>query len=166
MSNYAKQQEYRVKKLLESLPGVAVVKYYGSRQKDKGDLLVKAGHEKSPLLRIDHKSTRNPEKIVVEKDWMPRLQRICNHNQFEEGKSLPVITLSLLNHRKVYAISYLQFGLFGYHVNATAANRVHIYTIDLDFACKAQCSALLSPDYPPMFLYRLEMFIERFRLNY
>ena len=165
MSKYAQQQEYRVKKILEKIPGVTVVKYFGSREKNKGDLLVKVGSESSSLLRIDHKSTRNPEKIVIEKDWMPTLNKYCYLCHHAEGESIPIITLSLLNHRQIYAVSCL---CIGQHtcVTGTASNRIHLNVNTLSSIGKDTILMGITPDYLPVWIYRLETFIERYRLNY
>lgn len=166
MSKYAKQQEYRVKKILENIPGVAVVKYYGSREKDKGDFLVEVGaYDETRPLRIDHKSTRSEEKIVIEKDWMPRLQHICMAESFEDGESVPVITLSLLNHRQVYAVSQIGMGRTANIISGTPAKRVHLNLAAFELVGN-NFVFLDVIDCLPMYLYRLERFIELYRLNY
>lgn len=103
MSN-AKAQEYRLKKTLESLPNVEVVHYYGSRNKLAGDFLIRV---RPRLIRIDHKSTIQMDRIPIQRDWMPKLHQICLDRRHKEGASIGIITLSILRCRAIYAMTYI-----------------------------------------------------------
>ena len=105
MSRYSKQQEYRLKGIFEGMPHVEFIEYYGSRYTKKGDFLIKVGG--TTLLRVDHKSTEDTEKIRLQESWLPYLADICG---VEDDGSIPVITLNIKRHGTIYAMSFMQTG--------------------------------------------------------
>ena len=84
-----------------------IVKYYGSRQKWRGDFLVK---HKGVQYRIDHKSTENKAEIRVFSKWLPTLLGYCSANEEDDGNSIPLITISLKSAQKMYVLSYERHG--------------------------------------------------------
>lgn len=113
MSNYAKQQEYRLQKTIEGWDNWEVLKYYGSRQKNCGDLLVKCNPipEKFKQVRIDHKSTRNESSIRIQRAWLSKLSGHTGRLAGKEGYAYPLITLSLYNHRSMWCLGHTGFGI-------------------------------------------------------
>lgn len=104
MSRYAQNQEYRLLKHLEELDYVEILRYYGSREKFKGDVLIKVG---GVQIRIDHKSTENKEFIRFDNEWLHMLNHYCTINFFKEGRSSPGVTLSLKGMHQIYiAVPY------------------------------------------------------------
>lgn len=115
MSKYAKQQEYRLLRKLEADDRVEVLKYYGSREKNAGDFLVrsskigKIGDKKK--VRIDHKSTTSDTRISLQKDWLPKLIGINLDRAEREGMCIPAIVISLKNRRQFYALTTRHFNV-------------------------------------------------------
>jgi len=105
MSKYAKAQEYRLKRKLESMDDVEVLEYYGSRSKNKGDFLVKMSSE---IVRIDHKSFKKEEGRLQFK-WLEKLAEICNKEVEEDGFTWSVITFGFYDKREIYTFSYLRY---------------------------------------------------------
>ena len=107
MSKYSKSQEYRLAKHLEKIQGVEIIKYYGNREKNRGDFLVKVGTKQ---VRIEHKSTENQKAITLHKDWMLKAIGACLRLQGEEGVSIPLVTFSLKYCPQIYTWSVCNFG--------------------------------------------------------
>ena len=100
MSN-AKAQEYRVKRYFENHPDIKLLKYYGSREKNCGDFLIRMGGKQ---YRVDNKSTTNQLKLIVKRGWHPKLCAICLDRMDKEGVSVPLHTLTALSHRTVWVM--------------------------------------------------------------
>lgn len=111
MSKYSRQQEERIKQYFNARPRWEVVHYYGSRNKNAGDFLVKYTRINT-LVRIDHKSTTSDCKFSLQKEWLPKLGAICLTRQDKEGISKPLITFSFKNDRTLWTLGYLSFHIF------------------------------------------------------
>lgn len=96
-----KQQEYRLKEALEKMDDVEIVKYYGQREGNAGDFLVKVGRHQ---VRFDHKSTSDDVVIRLEKDWMVKLTGINMRRMDEEGASVPCISFTIGGKRGIYVM--------------------------------------------------------------
>ncbi len=97
----AKAQEYRLKKYFENHPDIELIEYYGSREKDAGDFLIRMGNTQ---YRVDHKSTTDESTCRIVRDWYPKLAAICIDRSSREGLSTPLHTISILNHRIIWAL--------------------------------------------------------------
>ena len=107
---YSKRQEERLVKKLKSL-GVEIVKHYGDREKDSGDVLakIKLG-DKSELIRFDHKSTRSPDTFTLKETMLPKLAKECLQRKGEDGNSYAAISISFLGDRNIYVASFVNVG--------------------------------------------------------
>lgn len=103
MSSYSKAQEYRLVEYLSKHKDVEVIKYYGSREKNAGDCLARIGRQQ---VRIDHKSTEKESKMVIQKEWLPKLTGITMRRADDEGSAMPLITLTSKGHRVIWAMCY------------------------------------------------------------
>jgi hypothetical protein len=117
MSTYAKRQEYRLQETINAWPNWEIVKYYGSRQKNCGDVLAKCHHDcgRFKLVRIDHKSTRKKNVIRVQKKWLPGLAGHSSRLTEKEGYAIPLITMSFFRDSNLWCLGYLTFGMTSYH---------------------------------------------------
>jgi len=98
MSRYSQAQEYRLIKHLKKY-GWTIIEYYGSRRKNKGDVLASIG---DILIRFDHKSTRSRTKIGFNLEWLTSLDIHCDNSFYEDGFSHPAISVSYLDCRTIY----------------------------------------------------------------
>lgn len=102
MSRYAKKQEYRLQRHIEKFGG-KVLEYYGSRYKNKGDVLADFDGK---TIRFDHKSCQSERLFKFDLAWMPKLLNICNNNVESEGLSFPAISFGYKGHPDMFVCSY------------------------------------------------------------
>lgn len=119
MSKYSRSQEERIRQYFIARPGWEISAYYGSREKNAGDFLVRCdiytvqfgSRYYRMSVRIDHKSTTSDSKLFLQKEWLPRLSRICSAKEKDGGRSKPLITFSFKNDRILWSLGYLSFDL-------------------------------------------------------
>lgn len=107
---YSKRQEERLIKNLESL-GVEVLKHYGDREKDSGDVLARIHlRDKSKLIRFDHKSTQSKTDISCNCNWLPKLAKESILQQDGEEVASAAISISFYGYSPLFVISFLNVG--------------------------------------------------------
>lgn len=113
MSKYSKSQEYRLKEHLEKIQGVEIIKYYGNREKNRGDFLVSVNGDAGKRVRIEHKSTENQKSITLHKKWLLKTIGASMRLQDREGNAIPLVTFSLKYCPQIYTWSWYRFEKVG-----------------------------------------------------
>ena len=108
--HYSKTKEQALIDKLKVLD-VEIIKHFGDREKNAGDVLCKVSlQDKSRQLRIDHKSTFDPEKFVLIEDYLPVLGAFGLRREPEEGKANVCISVSFYRYDKMFIATFLRVG--------------------------------------------------------
>ena len=130
---YSKRQEERLINKLADL-GVDIIRHYGDREKDKGDVLagISLGNQ-SKIIRFDHKSTRSKSTFTLNCNMLPKLAKECFLNS-GDGISHAAISISFLNETNIYVASFIKVGEQAITLAVTPAKggkHIKLYRSDL-----------------------------------
>lgn len=113
---YSKRQEERLIHKLRLL-GVTIIKHYGDREKNSGDVLcdIPLG-EKSIRYRIDHKSTQDKEVFTLKEDELRTLTLYSAQHMSRDGYSHAAVSISWYDSKEIVVACFKPMGEPSGHV--------------------------------------------------